>query len=183
MPKESKIMSDTPHPTDTPELTDEEQAMAGIHPERLRKLHELRALGRDPFAFERWDRTHSLAAIRAENERLAGKTVRVAGRIHSLRFPFLGLMDESGDGQVFISKDEQAELQKFLQDYADLGDFLGVEGEVFQTQKGDWAVRVTSAEIIAKALRQPPFPRIYYKNGEKRVVGGLTSKEIRYRQR
>ena len=92
-------------------------------------------------------------------------------------------MDESGDGQVFISKDEQAELQKFFQDYADLGDFVGVEGEVFQTQKGDWAVRVNSAELIAKALRQPPFPRIYYKNGERKVVGGLTNKEIRYRQR
>lgn len=176
-------MSDTPEPTDLPELTDEERAMEGIHPERLRKLQELRALGRDPFSFERWDRTHSLADIRAENEKLAGQTVRVAGRIHSLRFPFLGLMDESGDGQVFISKDEQAELQKFFQDYADLGDFAGVEGEVFQTQKGDWAVRVKTAELISKALRQPPFPRIYYKNGERKVVGGLTNKEIRYRQR
>ena len=67
-----------------PELTDEERAMEGIHPERLRKLQELRALGRDPFAFERWDRTHSLADIRAENEKLAGATVKVAGRIHSL---------------------------------------------------------------------------------------------------
>lgn len=165
------------------ELTEEERAMAGVHPERLRKLEALRAQGRDPFAHERWDRTHALAEIRQQNIALAGQTVRVAGRVGSLRFPFLGLTDESGDGQVFVSKDEQGELQKFLQDYLDLGDFVGVEGEVFQTQKGDWAVKVTHAELIAKALRQPPFPRVYYKNGERKVVGGLKDKEIRYRQR
>lgn len=169
--------------TELIELTEEERAMAGVHPERLRKLEELRALGRDPFAHERWDRTHVLAEIRQQNAALAGQTVRVAGRVGSLRFPFLGLTDESGDGQVFVSKDEQGELQKFLQDYLDLGDFVGVEGEVFQTQKGDWAVKVTHAEMISKALRQPPFPRVYYKNGERKVVGGLKDKEIRYRQR
>lgn len=169
--------------TEPIELTEEERAMAGVHPERLRKLEELRAQGRDPFAHERWDRTHAVAEIRQQNAALAGQTVRVAGRVGSLRFPFLGLTDESGDGQVFVSKDEQGELQKFLQDYLDLGDFVGVEGEVFQTQKGDWAVKVTHAELIAKALRQPPFPRVYYKNGERKMVGGLKDKEIRYRQR
>lgn len=165
------------------ELTEEERAMAGVHPERLRKLEELRAQGRDPFDHERWDRTHVLSEIRAKHDELAGKTVRVAGRVSSLRFPFLGLLDDSGEGQVFVSKDEQGELQKFLQDYLDLGDFIGVVGEVFQTQKGDWAVKVNQAEILAKALRQPPFPRVYYKAGERKVVGGLKDKEIRYRQR
>ena len=164
------------------ELTEEEEAMGGVHPERLRKLEELRTQGRDPFVHERFERTHALAAIRAENAALTG-TVRVAGRVKSKRFPFLTLLDGSGDGQVFVSKDEQPELQAFLRDYLDQGDFLGVEGEVFQTEKGDWAVRASAATLLAKALRQPPFPRVYYKGGERKVVGGLTSKEIRYRQR
>lgn len=140
-------------------------------------------MGKDPFAPERFERSAMLADVRSRSGELAGQRVRVAGRVHSLRFPFLGLTDASGEGQVFVSKDEQAELQKHLQDFLDLGDFLGVEGTVFQTQKGDWAVKVESAELLAKALRQPPFPRTYYKGGEKKVVGGLRDKEIRYRQR
>jgi lysyl-tRNA synthetase, class II len=163
--------------------TDEEKAMDAVHPERLRKLEELRAAGKDPFEAERFERTCLIADVRTRNSALEGQRVRVAGRVHSLRFPFLGLTDASGEGQVFVSRDDQPELQKHLQEYLDLGDFLGVEGVVFQTQKGDWAVKADKAELLAKALRQPPFPRTYYKSGEKKVVGGLKDKEIRYRQR
>lgn len=170
-------------PVNEDERTDEEKAMDAVHPERLRKLNELRAAGKDPFDFERFDRTCTIAEIRSRHEELNGQRVKVAGRVHSLRFPFLGLTDASGEGQIFVSKDDQAELQKHLQEYLDLGDILGAEGTVFQTQKGDWAVKAESVEILAKALRQPPFPRTYYKGGEKKVVGGLKDKEIRYRQR
>lgn len=179
-------MSDTPDEIEVIaeiELTEEERAMSAIHPDRLRKLEELRAAGRDPFAHERWDRTCVLSEIRAKHETLAGTMVTVAGRVSSLRLPFLGLQDESGDGQVFISKDEATEIQDYIKEFVDLGDFVGVEGEVFQTQKGDWAVRVVRLELLSKALRQPPFPKVYYKNGEKRVQGGLKDVEIRYRQR
>ena len=173
-------MSDTPEEI---ELTDEERAMSAVHPDRLRKLEALRAQGRDPFAHEVWKRSCTLAEIRANHETLAGTMVSVAGRVSSLRLPFLGLQDESGDGQVFVSKDDATAIQEYIKEYVDLGDFVGASGEVFQTQKGDWAVRVVSLELIAKALRQPPFPKVYYKNGEKRVQGGLKDVEIRYRQR
>lgn len=173
-------MSDTPEEI---ELTDEERAMSAVHPDRLRKLEALRAQGRDPFAHEVWKRSCTLAEIRANHETLAGTMVSVAGRVSSLRLPFLGLQDESGDGQVFVSKDDATAIQEYIKEYVDLGDFVGTSGEVFQTQKGDWAVRVVSLELIAKALRQPPFPKVYYKNGEKRVQGGLKDVEIRYRQR
>lgn len=164
-------------------LTEEEHAMNAVHPDRLRKREALRTQGRDPFAHEVWERSCSLQAIREKHETLAGTMVKVAGRVSSLRLPFLGLQDESGDGQVFVSKDDATEIQDYVKEFVDLGDFVGVEGEVFQTQKGDWAVRVTKLELLAKALRQPPFPKVYYKNGEKRVQGGLKDVEIRYRQR
>ena len=165
------------------EMTEEEQAMSAVHPDRLRKLESLRSEGRDPFFHEVWERSCPLSDIRVNFATLNGTLVKVAGRVSSLRLPFLGLQDQSGDGQVFISKDEAASIQEYIKEYVDLGDFVGVEGEVFQTQKGDWAVRVTHLELIAKALRQPPFPKVYYKNGEKRVQGGLKDVEIRYRQR
>jgi lysyl-tRNA synthetase class 2 len=165
-----------------PENTETPEVSAEIDPIRLDKLNRLRALGRDPFAPERFDRTVPLASIRTEFSALDGSQVRVAGRVNSLRFPFVGLADESGDGQVYLGElpaDEFAHLQEFL----DLGDILGVEGTAFTTKRGDHAVRAESVQLLAKALRQPPFPKIYYKGKERKVEGGLRDPQLRYRQR
>jgi lysyl-tRNA synthetase, class II len=161
---------------DVPEVSFE------IDPIRLDKLERLRALGRDPFASERFDRTHALGEIREKNASLDGQSVTLAGRVCSLRFPFVELQDESGKGQIFLGDLEAAEFEH-LQSFLDLGDFLGISGIVFQTKKGDWAARASKASMLNKSLRQPPFPKVYYKNKERFEQGGLKDVELRYRQR
>jgi lysyl-tRNA synthetase class 2 len=138
---------------------------SGIVPERLEKLNALRAAGRDPFAPETYERTHDITAVREQFDTLNGQTVRVAGRIVSMRGNFLDILDESGRGQVYLS---EADLPpgdyELFKANLDLGDFLGVEGFVFETKKGDKAVHAKQLTMLAKSLRD---------------VGGALGKEFR----
>jgi lysyl-tRNA synthetase class 2 len=145
---------------------------------RLQKLEALRELGVDPYpvSFARSDEAAALearyAALAAGEE--TGDTVRVAGRIRALRNSgmFIDLHDSSGKIQIFNHKDlllsEGLAMLKLL----DIGDVIGVEGQVRRTPRGELTVNAVALTVLAKALR--PLPEKYH---------GLADIELRYRQR
>ncbi len=140
---------------------------------RLQKAQKLRASGRNPYA-PHFDRSHTLADARACPD---GSRVTVAGRIVLLRdmgkMTFATLQDQSGRLQIALRFEDvgDASYKEFL-DLVDLGDFIGVGGERFMTQKGEPTVAVREWTMLSKALRQPP---------EK--WHGVVDRETIYRQR
>ena len=143
---------------------------------RMEKLQELGKEGLDPFSQIRFDVTHHAEEIIENFEALEGQQVRVAGRLLSRRgmgkVSFCDLSDKSGKIQIFTKIDamepeEYARWQKL-----DIGDIVGVEGDVFRTQKGEISVRTQGYVLLAKALR--PLPHKFL---------GLKDTELRYRQR
>ena len=128
---------------------------------RKEKLQQLRAQGLDPFAIERYATTHTLQQVHDGYETLQGQTVAVAGRIVAIRkmgkATFAHLMDSTGKLQIYLKADEQGERYELI-DLWDLGDYLGVEGFVFQTRTGEITVHVQQFTLLAKAIRPVPFP-------------------------
>jgi lysyl-tRNA synthetase class 2 len=145
---------------------------------RLGKLEALRELGVDPYpvAFARSDEAAALDARYAELPAGAdtGDTVRVAGRIRAVRNSgmFIDLHDASGKIQIFGHKDflpaEGLAILKLL----DIGDLIGVEGQIRRTPRGELTVNAAALTVLAKALR--PLPEKFH---------GLADVELRYRQR
>ena len=159
---------------------------SGISAVRLEKLNALREAGADPFAPERWDRTHPVTAISRDFDALEGKTVRVAGRVVALRWmgkaAFLDLLDESGRNQVYLKRDDLPDgAYETLKTGLDLGDFLGVEGFIFKTRTGEPSVHAQVAQMLNKTLRDVPLGKEY--DGGAGEANKLTDVEIRYRQR
>ena len=150
---------------------------------RRQKLEQWRAAGVDPFAFERYERTHHARAAVEAFDSLEGQTVSLAGRITSQRpmgkATFLDLTDESGRIQLYFKRDRLGEEQYALTRLLDLGDFMGVKGELFRTRMGEITVDVAEFTPLAKALRPLPFP----KEKEGQEFYGLQDVEQRYRQR
>jgi lysyl-tRNA synthetase class 2 len=149
---------------------------------RKEKLQQLRAQGLDPFAVERFPITHTLQQVHDGYATLQGQTVAVAGRITAIRkmgkATFAHLMDSTGKLQIYLKADEQGERYELI-DLWDLGDYLGVEGFVFQTRTGEITVHVQQFTLLAKAVRPVPFPK---EKGEQRWYE-LHDVEQRYRQR
>jgi lysyl-tRNA synthetase class 2 len=154
-----------------------------LYETRLQKLRELRSRGIDPFGAERYERTHLAQAILDGFDALEGQKTRVAGRIVERRTmgkaSFYRLEDCSGRIQIYFKLDAVGEDAYALLEYLDLGDFIGVEGEVFRTRTGEISVAAERFEVLAKGLRPLPFP----KQKEDQVWYGLTDVEQRYRQR
>jgi lysyl-tRNA synthetase class 2 len=147
---------------------------------RLEKVAELRAAGNDPYPV-RFDRTHTTAELHDEwggidagSETTA--VVRVAGRILLLRrqgkLTFATLRDGAGQVQLFVSRGVVGDDAHSRFDDLDLGDWVGAEGTVMKTRKGELSVKVTSFELLAKALR--PLPDKWH---------GLADVDTRFRQR
>ncbi len=141
------------------------------------KLAALQQEGRDPFAITRYDVTHHAQDIKDRFETLEGRTVRVAGRMMFKRkmgkASFCNCQDRSGKIQVYVARDSVGEaayddFKKFM----DVGDIIGVEGEVFRTQAGEISVHAAKLVLLTKSLR--PLPEKYH---------GLTDTDIRYRHR
>jgi len=127
---------------------------------RRRKLEELRRLGQDPFAIERYERSHLAAEILEGFERLENVDVRVAGRLVAMRemgkASFAHIEDGSGRIQLYFKADDLgAEYEKLR--LLDLGDFVGVEGYVFRTRTQEITVHVKTLQMLSKSLRPPPF--------------------------
>ena len=176
--------------TDTPDILPANPTPEGIDPERLRKLHELRAEGRDPFAAERFAVTHHADDILANFETLENQTVSVSGRLFQPprvmgKAAFVDLMDSSGRIQLYIRKDEIGdELFDDLKHRLDQADIIGVTGFVFKTRTGEMSVHVREFSVLAKALRPMPFGKVYEtEEGEERHTGAARDPELRYRQR
>ncbi|MBR3839808.1 MAG: lysine--tRNA ligase [Erysipelotrichales bacterium] len=149
---------------------------------RRNKLSEYEARGVAPFghAFERTHRTKEIIDTYAENtkEELAemNLTARIAGRIMTKRdmgkAAFMHLQDRDGKLQIYVRKDTIGEEAWEIYKLADIGDIIGVEGEIFRTNHGELSIKVTKYEHLSKALR--PLPEKFH---------GLTDVEERYRRR
>lgn len=143
---------------------------------RRDKLAALQAEGRDPFQITKFDFNTNSAAVKADYEAFEGKTVRVAGRLMSKRgqgkVMFCDLQDGAGRIQLFVKIDEMGEEEYNRFRKNDIGDIVGVEGEVFKTKTGEISIRARSIQLLSKSLL--PLPEKYH---------GLTDKEIRFRQR
>lgn len=143
---------------------------------RIEKLNELQAKNQDPFSEVRYDITHHAKEIVDHFEELEEKTVRVAGRLLTRRgmgkVSFCDLHDRSGRIQIFTKIDALPEEEYTAWQKLDIGDIVGVEGQVFRTQKGEISVRTSKYVLLTKALR--PLPHKFL---------GLKDTELRYRQR
>ena len=143
---------------------------------RRDKLAALRAEGRDPFVITKFDFNTDSTAIKADYEGFEGKTVKVAGRLMSKRgqgkVMFCDLQDSTGRIQLFVKIDEMGEEEYNRFKKNDIGDIIGVEGEVFKTKTEEISIRTRSIVLLSKSLL--PLPEKYH---------GLTDKEIRFRQR
>lgn len=143
---------------------------------RREKLDALRAEGLDPFRETSYHVTSTAAAIQNNYTAIEGQTVRLAGRIMSKRgmgkVSFCDLQDNTGKIQLYVKFDEmdEASFNRFKKN--DIGDIVGVSGDVFKTQRGEISVRVHEATLLSKALL--PLPEKFH---------GLTDRETRYRQR
>ena len=143
---------------------------------RREKLAALQQEGRDPFQQTKYTVTSDAAAIKADFAGMEGRDVSLAGRIMSKRgmgkVLFCDLQDHTGRIQLYVKFDEMPEAQ--FQDFKkyDIGDIVGIEGDVFQTQRGETSVRVHKATLLSKSLL--PLPEKFH---------GLTDTETRYRQR
>ena len=143
---------------------------------RREKLENLRAEGFDPFVQTRFEVTSDSAAIKSNYEAMEGQSVRLAGRLMSKRgmgkVSFCDLQDSTGRIQLYVKFDEmeEASFQRFKKN--DIGDIVGVVGDVFKTERGEISVRVHEATLLSKSLL--PLPEKFH---------GLTDKEIRFRQR
>jgi lysyl-tRNA synthetase class 2 len=147
---------------------------------RLADLDELRARGVDPYPV-RFDRDHTLGELREEFGDLppgteTATTARVAGRVLLIRrqgkLTFATMHDRSGSIQLFVSSAEMGDEAHQQFDRLDLGDWVGVEGTMMTTRRGELSVKVRSFVLLAKALR--PLPEKWH---------GLSDVDTRYRQR
>ena len=143
---------------------------------RREKLEQLRQEGRDPFAQTKFDVTATAAGIKEHFEQMEGSSVAAAGRLMSKRgmgkVIFCDLQDDTGRIQLYLKFDEME--QAVFEDCRklDIGDIVGVNGDVFRTQRGEISVRAHSVTLLSKALL--PLPDKFH---------GLTNVETRYRQR
>ena len=143
---------------------------------RREKLAELQAADADPYQQVRFERDHHTNEIHERFEELEGKTVRLAGRMMSKRImgkaSFSDLSDRYGRLQLYIKRDNVGdEVYKGYKKF-DIGDIIGVEGEVFRTQKGEISVAVHELTLLSKNLA--PLPEKWH---------GLKDTDMRYRQR
>ena len=153
-----------------------EQELSEQRRVRREKLAALQAAGEDPFQQTRFDWDATSAQIKEHFDQMEGRAVKVAGRLMSKRgmgkVSFCDLQDRDGRIQLYARQDEmdEAVYKKFKK--FDIGDIVGVEGEVFRTQRGEMSVRAKNITLLSKALL--PLPEKFH---------GLTDLELRYRQR
>ena len=143
---------------------------------RRDKLKELQQSGNDPFQITKYDVDNTAANIKENFDALEGQEVSVAGRLMSKRgmgkVSFCDMQDKSGRIQLYARKDEMDEAEYARFKKYDIGDIVGVKGIVFRTQRGEMSVRVVTCTLLSKSLL--PLPEKFH---------GLTSTELRYRQR
>ena len=155
----------------TPELSVGDQIKV-----RREKLAQLQAEGHDPFQLTKFVCTSNAEEIKTHFDEMEGKPVSIAGRMMSKRgmgkVSFCDLQDKTGRIQLYARKDEMDEEDYNRFKKYDIGDIVGIDGEVFRTQRGEMSVRAKKITLLSKSLL--PLPEKFH---------GLTDKETRYRQR
>jgi lysyl-tRNA synthetase class 2 len=158
--------------------------------ERVRrdKLATLREMGINPYPAAQYDYTHTSKQVKKDFEE--GKKVVVAGRLVSRRIQgkasFAELQDGEGRIQVYFNRDEictgedKTLYNEVYKKLLDIGDFIGIEGELFTTQVGEKTIKVLDFQILSKSLKPLPLPK---KDREGNEYDGFHDAEQRYRQR
>ena len=157
---------------------------------RRRSLEELRSLGINPYPAEEYKVTgYAREILDTFEDEAPRRAVSVAGRVMSRRImgkaSFLELQDSTGRIQIYITRDDlcpgedKTLYNSVVKKLMDIGDFIGVSGEVFRTQMGEISVQAHSLTFLSKALR--PLPVVKEKDGE--VFDSFTDPELRFRQR
>ena len=143
---------------------------------RLEKLQALQAAGEDPFLRTKYDVTHHSEEIKANFEALEGQTVSIAGRMMSKRImgkaSFCNVQDLAGSMQAYVARDSLGDEPYKAFKKLDIGDIVGIRGEVFKTKTGEISVHASEVTLLSKSLQVLP---------EK--FHGLTDTDMRYRQR
>ena len=143
---------------------------------RRDKLAQLQAEGKDPFQITKFDVTHHSAEVRDNFEALEGKQVTVAGRMMSKRVmgkaSFCNVQDLEGGIQSYVARDAIGEDEYKDFKKLDIGDLIGVTGEVFRTKTGEISIKAEKVTLLSKSLQI--LPEKYH---------GLTNTDMRYRQR
>ena len=143
---------------------------------RREKLAELQANGKDPFQIMKYDVTHHSQEVKDKFEELEGKTVTLAGRMMSKRVmgkaSFCNIQDREGNIQSYVARDSIGEEEYKAFKKMDIGDIVGLKGEVFKTKTGEISIHAAEVTLLSKSLQILP---------EK--FHGLTDRDIRYRQR
>ena len=143
---------------------------------RREKLADLQANGKDPFVITKFDQTHHSMEIKDNFEEMEGKTVTIAGRMMSKRVmgkaSFCGIQDLQGNIQSYVARDSVGEESYKDFKKMDIGDIVGITGEVFRTKMGEISIHASEVTLLSKSLQI--LPEKYH---------GLTNTDTRYRQR
>ena len=154
----------------------QEQDLNQLRKVRREKLAELQQNGKDPFVITKYDQTHHSQEIKDHFDELEGKTVSIAGRMMSKRVmgkaSFCNVQDLKGNIQSYVARDSVGEENYKEFKKLDVGDVIGIEGEVFRTKTGEMSIHASRVTLLSKSLQILP---------EK--FHGLTNTDIRYRQR
>src|SRR5210317_499076 len=162
--------------------------------EQLRRaaLAKLRGLGIDPYPAAEYTVTHHAKDLSSSyTEGAEGfEYVRIAGRLMTKRImgkaSFAVLTDATGDMQIYVNRDEicpdedKTMYNDVFKKLLDLGDFIGIEGELFKTQVGEITVNVKKFTLLSKSLKPLPLPKT---DADGKVHDAFTNPELRYRQR
>ena len=154
----------------------QEQDINQLRKVRREKLADLQSSGKNPFEITKYDVTCHAADIKEHYEEMEGKQVTLAGRVMQKRVmgkaSFCNVLDQSGNIQSYVARDSIGE--EAYKDFKkmDIGDIVGVEGEVFKTKTGEISVHASSVKLLSKSLQI--LPEKYH---------GLTNTDMRYRQR
>ena len=154
----------------------QEQDVNQLRKVRREKLADLQANGKDPFKITKYDVTCHAADIKDHYEEMEGKHVSVAGRVMQKRVmgkaSFCNVLDQSGNIQSYVARDGIGEEAYKEFKKLDIGDIVGIEGEVFKTKTGEISIHASAVKLLSKSLQILP---------EK--FHGLTNTDTRYRQR
>ena len=158
------------------EQNHQQQDLREILQIRRDKLKALQDAGMNPFEITRYDVTHHAQEVKDHFDALEGQTVSLGGRLMSKRgmgkVSFCDLQDKSGRIQIYARRDEMDEEAYNRFKKYDIGDIVGVKGQVFRTQKGEMSIRAHEITLLSKSLQ--PLPEKFH---------GITDKELRYRRR
>lgn len=154
----------------------QEQDLNQLLKVRREKLADLQADGKDPFQITKFDVTHHSMEVKNAFDELEGKTVTLAGRMMSKRVmgkaSFCSVQDLQGAIQSYVARDNVGEESYKDFKKMDIGDLVGITGEVFKTKTGEISIHATEVTLLSKSLK--PLPEKFH---------GLTNTDLRYRQR